>query len=386
MTQRQPRVSTGVPKTVTPNVTKGVLIYLLAILGTATLQSFVKSGRAIGFTTDDLLLVRSVGVLIVTTLWAIIYGARHPGTVSNLLRPSFEVKKVAGVEVYTDMQVGKELEGFSRIWRFLRTTAFRDQVIRSFLMLGTSVGVFQSAVYLGVGQISALSLASLPPLVQLTAKFFGKSVHQAVKPWVYAVLAVSFVGVAILMVNAQGKGGGIAELLKGIGWLGLASGSTAFMQHMNGKAADQGEPRYTSLAWQSFASAFVIPFLFRDWDVDRIWTLLHGGSWNVFVFAMVIVMGIVPQFSYIVSAIHAKAVTTVQFAVAQPIFGAALDFFRDGTVPSFWGVVALLVLSSSAILNIKVVRLQAREDARLKEEERQKAQAAPLPPGATAGS
>ena len=302
------------------NVLIGVMAYLVAITGTSTLQSQVKSLLAIGLTINHLLVLRYWGSLLLVGLFII---AR--GTIRRKLPPPVR--------------------------------SFPNQCDRSLMMLGTTIGVFKCTAYLDVAQISALSLASVTVLTQLMAPLFESRI--IAKKLVVISTSISLCGVGVMLSYSTGKGGSYFEMMQGIGWLLSASLCTARMQHLNRKAAKNGEDPYTSLLCQNIAGAIFVPIIFPlkisllTHEVDVLTprpTMLIG----------LIVLSVLPQLMYIVSAAHVPVSLTAPFGGVQTIWGTVLDRLNnEGSPATPWSWVALALLSLAAAVNVPAIRSQS---------------------------
>jgi drug/metabolite transporter (DMT)-like permease len=284
------------------------LFALGAALGTALLQSDLKTLRSLGYTIEFLLFLRYAGSFMLSVVYVLLRVRTEPGTKWGLLARFKPVK-------------------------------LSEQLLRGTLMLGTTLGVFIGTKFLLVAQLGAISPATWPLLALLFAPSFGERLSKPL--WVAASSAASLAGLGILL--AAAGVGDAARFAIGTGWVCLASVCTALNQHLNRRANQRGENQYVSMFFQSLlgfvatSTLWVTPIAsFRKIEFDPGMVRPGHLPWLV----LVAVLGFLPQLWYFLAA-RAPVTTTTPIAVVQAPFGAALDYQREGTVPDLMGVLGL---------------------------------------------
>lgn len=289
------------------------LFALGAALGTALLQSDLKTLRSLGYGIEFLLFLRYTGAFFIS-LGYVLWGVPTP-------------------------------EGAK--WGFMarfKPVNLREQLLRGTLMLGTTVGVFLSTQFLTVAQLGATSLATWPVLALLFARYFGERI---LKPWwVAASTLTSLAGLGILLVSAGVDNA--PRFAAGAGLLCIASVCTALSQHFNRRANRRRENQYVSMYYQSLLGFVVTSLLwvtpiatFKRIQFDPSMVQADHLAW----LGLVVVLGFFPQLWYFLAA-RAPVTATTPLAVVQTPFGAWLDHLRDGTVPegTQWAGFAALLL------------------------------------------
>jgi drug/metabolite transporter (DMT)-like permease len=323
-------------------IPQSALYAIGAALGTALLQSDLKTLRSLGYGIESLLFLRYAGVFILST--------------GNLL---FLVPAPAGARW-----------GFAARFRPVKLS---EQLLRGAFMLGTTVGVFLATMFLTVAQVGAISLATWPLLALLFARWFGESVARP--GWVAASTVVALAGLGILLASTGVDSA--PRFAVGAGLLCVASVCTALNQHFNRRANQRKEDMFVSMFYQSLLGFVATSLLwltaippFAQIRVDLSMVRLDHAVW----LGLVVLLAFFAQLWYFLVA-RAPVTASTPLAAVQAPFGAWLDNRRDGTVPAGMEWAGLAVLLFGVALSWPAVFAQA-------ERRRQSAGGATPPPGA----
>lgn len=214
---------------------------------------------------------------------------------------------------------------------FVRSANLPLQIVRSILLLATTVLFFFGVRLLPLAEASAIMFTSPILLSILAIPFLGEKVG----PYRWAAIFVAFLGALVVVRPGTGVMGVGALFLLG------CSFCNAFYQLITRKLRGTDEARttllYTALAGTVGASL----------AVPLVWTPIAVGDWPLF--AALGVFGCLGHFTLIKAFQSAPATVVAPFSYASIIWAILYGFLFFGDLPDFWTLVGASIIAAGGL-------------------------------------
>ena len=214
---------------------------------------------------------------------------------------------------------------------FGRSANLPLQIVRSILLLATTVLFFFGVRLLPLAEASAIMFTSPILLSILAIPFLGEKVG----PYRWAAIFVAFLGALVVVRPGTGVMGVGALFLLG------CSFCNAFYQLITRKLRGTDEARttllYTALAGTVGASL----------AVPLVWTPIAAGDWPLF--AALGVFGCLGHFTLIKAFQSAPATVVAPFSYASIIWAILYGFLFFGDPPDFWTLVGASIIAAGGL-------------------------------------
>lgn len=214
---------------------------------------------------------------------------------------------------------------------FVRSANLPLQIVRSILLLATTVLFFFGVRLLPLAEASAIMFTSPILLSILAIPFLGEKVG----PYRWAAIFVAFLGALVVVRPGTGVMGVGALFLLG------CSFCNAFYQLITRKLRGTDEARttllYTALAGTVGASL----------AVPLVWTPIAAGDWPLF--AALGVFGCLGHFTLIKAFQSAPATVVAPFSYASIIWAILYGFLFFGDLPDFWTLVGASIIAAGGL-------------------------------------
>ncbi len=218
-----------------------------------------------------------------------------------------------------------------RFGYFVRSANLPLQIVRSILLLATTVLFFFGVRLLPLAEASAIMFTSPILLSILAIPFLGEKVG----PYRWAAIFVAFLGALVVVRPGTGVMGVGALFLLG------CSFCNAFYQLITRKLRGTDEARttllYTALAGTVGASL----------AVPLVWTPIAAGDWPLF--AALGVFGCLGHFTLIKAFQSAPATVVAPFSYASIIWAILYGFLFFGNLPDFWTLVGASIIAAGGL-------------------------------------
>ncbi len=218
-----------------------------------------------------------------------------------------------------------------RFGYFVRSANLPLQIVRSILLLATTVLFFFGVRLLPLAEASAIMFTSPILLSILAIPFLGEKVG----PYRWAAIFVAFLGALVVVRPGTGVMGVGALFLLG------CSFCNAFYQLITRKLRGTDEARttllYTALAGTVGASL----------AVPLVWTPIASGDWPLF--AALGVFGCLGHFTLIKAFQSAPATVVAPFSYASIIWAILYGFLFFGDLPDFWTLVGASIIAAGGL-------------------------------------
>ncbi len=214
---------------------------------------------------------------------------------------------------------------------FVRSANLPLQVVRSILLLATTVLFFFGVRLLPLAEASAIMFTSPILLSILAIPFLGEKVG----PYRWAAIFVAFLGALVVVRPGTGVMGVGALFLLG------CSFCNAFYQLITRKLRGTDEARttllYTALAG-TVGTSLAVPL---------VWTPIAAGDWPLF--AALGVFGCLGHFTLIKAFQSAPATVVAPFSYASIIWAILYGFLFFGDLPDFWTLVGASIIAAGGL-------------------------------------
>ena len=214
---------------------------------------------------------------------------------------------------------------------FVRSANLPLQIVRSILLLATTVLFFFGVRLLPLAEASAIMFTSPILLSILAIPFLGEKVG----PYRWAAIFVAFLGALVVVRPGTGVMGVGALFLLG------CSFCNAFYQLITRKLRGTDEARttllYTALAGTVGASL----------AVPLVWTPIASGDWPLF--AALGVFGCLGHFTLIKAFQSAPATVVAPFSYASIIWAILYGFMFFGDLPDLWTLVGASIIAAGGL-------------------------------------
>ena len=214
---------------------------------------------------------------------------------------------------------------------FVRSANLPLQIVRSILLLATTVLFFFGVRLLPLAEASAIMFTSPILLSILAIPFLGEKVG----PYRWAAIFVAFLGALVVVRPGTGVMGVGALFLLG------CSFCNAFYQLITRKLRGTDEARttllYTALAGTVGASL----------AVPLVWTPIASGDWPLF--AALGVFGCLGHFTLIKAFQSAPATVVAPFSYASIIWAILYGFLFFGDLPDLWTLVGASIIAAGGL-------------------------------------
>lgn len=218
-----------------------------------------------------------------------------------------------------------------RFGYFVRSANLPLQIVRSILLLATTVLFFFGVRLLPLAEASAIMFTSPILLSILAIPFLGEKVG----PYRWAAIFVAFLGALVVVRPGTGVMGVGALFLLG------CSFCNAFYQLITRKLRGTDEARttllYTALAGTVGASL----------AVPLVWTPIAAGDWPLF--AALGVFGCLGHFTLIKAFQSAPATVVAPFSYASIIWAILYGFLFFGDLPDLWTLVGASIIAAGGL-------------------------------------
>ncbi len=218
-----------------------------------------------------------------------------------------------------------------RLGFFVRSASLPLQIVRSILLLATTVLFFFGVRLLPLAEASAIMFTSPILLSILAIPFLGEKVG----PYRWAAIFVAFLGALVVVRPGTGVMGVGALFLLG------CSFCNAFYQLITRKLRGTDEARttllYTALAGTVGASL----------AVPLVWTPIAAGDWPLF--AALGVFGCLGHFTLIKAFQSAPATVVAPFSYASIIWAILYGFLFFGDLPDLWTLVGASIIAAGGL-------------------------------------
>ncbi len=218
-----------------------------------------------------------------------------------------------------------------RFGYFVRSANLPLQIVRSILLLATTVLFFFGVRLLPLAEASAIMFTSPILLSILAIPFLGEKVG----PYRWAAIFVAFLGALVAVRPGTGVMGVGALFLLG------CSFCNAFYQLITRKLRGTDEARttllYTALAGTVGASL----------AVPLVWTPIAAGDWPLF--AALGVFGCLGHFTLIKAFQSAPATVVAPFSYASIIWAILYGFLFFGDLPDLWTLVGASIIAAGGL-------------------------------------
>ena len=218
-----------------------------------------------------------------------------------------------------------------RFGYFVRSANLPLQIVRSILLLATTVLFFFGVRLLPLAEASAIMFTSPILLSILAIPFLGEKVG----PYRWAAIFVAFLGALVVVRPGTGVMGVGALFLLG------CSFCNAFYQLITRKLRGTDEARttllYTALAGTVGASL----------AVPLVWTPIAAGDWPLF--AALGVFGCLGHFTLIKAFQSAPATVVAPFSYASIIWAILYGFLFFGDLPDFWTLAGASIIAAGGL-------------------------------------
>ena len=214
---------------------------------------------------------------------------------------------------------------------FVRSANLPLQIVRSILLLATTVLFFFGVRLLPLAEASAIMFTSPILLSILAIPFLGETVG----PYRWAAIFVAFLGALVVVRPGTGVMGVGALFLLG------CSFCNAFYQLITRKLRGTDEARttllYTALAGTVGASL----------AVPLVWTPIASGDWPLF--AALGVFGCLGHFTLIKAFQSAPATVVAPFSYASIIWAILYGFLFFGDLPDLWTLAGASIIAAGGL-------------------------------------
>ena len=214
---------------------------------------------------------------------------------------------------------------------FVRSANLPLQIVRSILLLATTVLFFFGVRLLPLAEASAIMFTSPILLSILAISFLGEKVG----PYRWAAIFVAFLGALVVVRPGTGVMGVGALFLLG------CSFCNAFYQLITRKLRGTDEARttllYTALAGTVGASL----------AVPLVWTPIAAGDWPLF--AALGVFGCLGHFTLIKAFQSAPATVVAPFSYASIIWAILYGFLFFGDLSDLWTLVGASIIAAGGL-------------------------------------
>jgi len=214
---------------------------------------------------------------------------------------------------------------------FVRSANLPLQIVRSILLLATTVLFFFGVRLLPLAEASAIMFTSPILLSILAIPFLGEKVG----PYRWAAIFVAFLGALVVVRPGTGVMGVGALFLLG------CSFCNAFYQLITRRLRGTDEARttllYTALAGTVGASL----------AVPLVWTPIAAGDWPLF--AALGVFGCLGHFTLIKAFQSAPATVVAPFSYASIIWAILYGFLFFGDLPDLWTLVGASIIAAGGL-------------------------------------
>ncbi len=218
-----------------------------------------------------------------------------------------------------------------RFGYFVRSANLPLQIVRSILLLATTVLFFFGVRLLPLAEASAIMFTSPILLSILAIPFLGEKVG----PYRWAAIFVAFLGALVVVRPGTGVMGVGALFLLG------CSFCNAFYQLITRKLRGTDEARttlfYTALAGTVGASL----------AVPLVWTPIAAGDWPLF--AALGVFGCLGHFTLIKAFQSAPATVVAPFSYASIIWAILYGYLFFGDLPDIWTLVGASIIAAGGL-------------------------------------
>ena len=218
-----------------------------------------------------------------------------------------------------------------RFGYFVRSANLPLQIVRSILLLATTVLFFFGVRLLPLAEASAIMFTSPILLSILAIPFLGEKVG----PYRWAAIFVAFLGALVVVRPGTGVMGVGALFLLG------CSFCNAFYQLITRKLRGTDEARttllYTALAGTVGASL----------AVPLVWTPIAAGDWPLF--AALGLFGCLGHFTLIKAFQSAPATVVAPFSYASIIWAILYGFLFFGDLPDLWTLVGASIIAAGGL-------------------------------------
>ena len=232
-----------------------------------------------------------------------------------------------------------------RLRHFARSANPSLQIVRSILLLATTVLFFSGVRLLPLADASAILFISPILLSILAIPFLGEKVG----PYRWAAIFVSFLGALVVVRPGVGVMGVGALFL-----LGCAC-SNAFYQLITRMLRGTDEARttlfYTGLAG-TVGTSLAVPL---------VWIPIAPGDWPLF--AAMGVFGCLGHFTLIKAFQSAPATVVAPFSYASLIWAILLGFFVFGDLPDLWTLVGATIIATGGLYILHREQIQKAKKA-----------------------
>jgi len=232
-----------------------------------------------------------------------------------------------------------------RLRYFARSGNLKLQIVRSILLLATTVLFFFGVRLLPLADASAIMFTSPILLSILAIVFLGEKVG----PYRWAAIFVAFLGALVVVRPGTGVMGAGALFILG------STCCNAFYQLITRKLRGTDEARttllYTGLAG-AVGSSFAVPF---------VWTPIAPDDWPFF--AALGVFGCLGHFTLIKAFQAAPATVVAPFSYAGLIWAILYGFFVFGDLPDIWTLVGATIIATGGLYILHREQIQKAKKA-----------------------
>ncbi len=232
-----------------------------------------------------------------------------------------------------------------RLRHFARSANPPLQIVRSILLLATTVLFFSGVRLLPLADASAILFISPILLSILAIPFLGEKVG----PYRWAAIFVSFLGALVVVRPGVGVIGVGALFLLG------SACSNAFYQLITRMLRGTDEAR-TTLLYTGLAGA-----VGTSLAVPLVWTPIAPGDWPLF--ATMGVFGCLGHFTLIKAFQSAPATVVAPFSYASLIWAILLGFFFFGDLPDIWTLVGATIIATGGLYILHREQMQKAKKA-----------------------
>ena len=230
-----------------------------------------------------------------------------------------------------------------RLGFFVRSANLPLQIVRSILLLATTVLFFFGVRLLPLAEASAIMFTSPILLSILAIPFLGEKVG----PYRWAAIFVAFLGALVVVRPGTGVMGVGALFLLG------CSFCNAFYQLITRKLRGTDEARttllYTALAGTVGASL----------AVPLVWTPIAAGDWPLF--AALGVFGCLGHFTLIKAFQSAPATVVAPFSYASIIWAILYGFLFFGDLSDLWTLVGASIIAAGGLYILHRAQIRKAE-------------------------
>jgi len=218
-----------------------------------------------------------------------------------------------------------------RLGFFARSANLPLQIVRSILLLATTILFFSGVRLLPLADASAIMFTSPILLSILAIPYLGEWVG----PRRWAAIFVAFLGALVVVRPGTGVMGAGALFLLG------AACCNACYQLITRQLRGADEPR-TTLLYTGLAGA-----IGTSLAVPAVWTPIAIGDWPLF--ASLGVFGCLGHFTLIKAFQSAPATVVAPFSYASLIWAIIFGYFVFGDLPDLWTLVGAAIIAAGGL-------------------------------------